>query len=177
MNAQPGFKPVIKVIAFWFGFLILHYLYEWIPFSPFALISGVSEAVFQHAKITFYTYLLVSLVEYLIYVKKVTNRKDYIFSRLLISLLVPWLMMLFWYIGPAMYGKPMPSIPLEIIYANLALLATAFSSVTLESAFSQIRFTRGQMVVIGLGLIIAITHFSVFTFQTPWADVFAPPVY
>ncbi len=70
MIGQVGLKTAVKVAAFWFGFLILHFLYDWLPILPVALFSGVSEAVFQHAKIAFYVYLLVSLIEILIFCQK-----------------------------------------------------------------------------------------------------------
>ena len=177
MNGQVGLKAAVKVAVFWFGFLMLHFLYDWLPILPVALFSGVSEAVFQHAKIAFYVYLLVSLVETLIFAKKTSNKQRFILPRLLAALIVPWLMILIWYLAPAIYGKPMPSEALEIVYANLAVAALGFCAVTLEGAFSQIEFKRGQVVVILVLLVISILHFTVFTFTMPWADIFTPPVY
>lgn len=47
-----------------------------------------------------------------------------------------------YYIAPAFYGKPMPSIPLEIIYANVVLLIIGVILAFFEKDLEKISFTR-----------------------------------
>lgn len=175
MSTGMGMNRWVKLAAFWVAFLLLNFGYRFLPFFPFNLFMGVSEAIFEHAKIAFYSYLLVSVIEYAIYAKKTFNRQSFIFSRLLVNVITPWFMMLIWYIAPAVYGKPMPSVPLEIIYANVAVFLLALCLVILERAAEAMHFTNASKIVILALVVILIMEFSIFTYQMPWTDVFEIP--
>lgn len=175
MNTGMGMNRWVKLAAFWVVFLLLNFGYRFLPFFPFSLFMGVSEAIFEHAKIAFYSYLLVSAIEYAIYAKKIANRQGFIFSRLLVNIITPWLMMAIWYIAPAIYGKPMPSVPLEIIYANAAVFLLALCLVILERGLEEARYAKAQKVVILALMVVLILEFAIFTYQMPWTDVFEVP--
>lgn len=175
MSTGMGMNRWVKLVAFWVAFLLLNFGYRFLPFFPFNLFMGVSEAIFEHAKIAFYSYLLVSGIEYAIYRKKITNKSNFVFSRLLVNIITPWLMMAIWYIAPAVYGKPMPSVPLEIIYANVSVFLLALCLVILERGVEEAHFAKEQKVVILALVAVLVLEFAIFTYQMPWTDVFEIP--
>ena len=170
-----GKQGWLKVAGFWAGFMVLHYAYDFLPILPFQLLSGVDESVFQHMKICFYAYLLVSAIEYAIRRKKLDiSVESFTFSRLLAAILVPWFMFILWYMAPAYYGH-LPSVFVEVLYANIIMVLLGFCTVALEQGFEAIRYTPTlKGVIIALAL-ISISLYTIFTFRLPWTDVFADP--
>ena len=86
-------------------------------------------------------------------------------------------MMVIYLLGP-LYFLHSENVLFEIIFANIALLATSFSTLIIEE---QIEKTEpGQMfrfVIIAL-FVISFAQYIVFTYQVPWFDIFAiPPGY
>jgi hypothetical protein len=176
MPIAARFHPAFKVFLFWALFLILHYLYEWFPFAPFKLVSGVSEAPFQHFKIAFYAYLLVSLVELAYFWRKWENHHSAIHTRLLSTMLSPWAIFLFWFFAAAVYGR-LPNIPVEVIYANLALVLTGAVVVALERSLDGVAYTQAARWAI-MGLFLAsLVLFIAFSEALPWTDVFTEPAW
>ncbi len=165
----------LKVAGFWAGFMVLHFAYDFLPILPLRLLSGVDESVFQHMKICFYAYLLVSAIEYAIRRKQLSiSGETFTFSRLLAAILTPWFMFILWYMAPAYYGH-IPSVVAEILYANIIMLLLGFCAVALEQGFEEIRYTPTlKGVIIALAL-ISISLYTIFTFRLPWTDVFADP--
>ena len=41
-------------------FVLMHYLFHWFPYPAISLFSGIDESVYQHMKIAFYTYLILT---------------------------------------------------------------------------------------------------------------------
>ena len=170
-----GKQGWLKVVGFWAGFMVLHFAYDFAPILPLRLLSGVDESVFQHMKICFYAYLLVSAIEYVIRRKRlIISREAFAFSRLLAALLVPWLMFILWYMAPAYYGH-IASVFVEILYANIIMLLLGFCAVALEQGFEAIRYTPTLKGVIIALVLISISLYTIFTFRLPWVDVFENP--
>ncbi len=46
---------------------LLHFVYEWTNFTPFALISSVNESTFEHMKILFYPAFIFAIIEWLFF--------------------------------------------------------------------------------------------------------------
>lgn len=135
------------------------------------LVSAVHEAVFQHMKGALYAYLFVSAIE----VAVVRPRSQgLIMSRLLAAVLFPWLIFLAWYIAPAVYG-PMPTILLEIIYANVVLILAIVAFFVMERDLARVSYSRGFGDVVVAPFLVLILLFTTFSFRTPWAELFAVP--
>lgn len=171
-----GKRGWIKIAGFWAAFLLLHYAYDWAPILPFRLLSGVDESIFQHMKIGFYAYLLVSILEYLISRKRLPVSSDaFAFSRLLVTVLVPWFMFVLWFMAPAYYGE-LPNDLLEILYANVIMVFLGFCAVAVEQGFETAAYSRTLKGVIVALFLISVSHYTIFTFRLPWCDVFADPL-
>ena len=52
-------------------FLLLHYSFEWFPNLLTQIFSGTEESVFQHCKVGFYAYLILIVLEYAVFRKKI----------------------------------------------------------------------------------------------------------
>ena len=164
-------KRYLKVIGIWAAFLILHYAYDFAPILPFKLISATHESNYQHMKIVFFAYILVSAIEWFLQRKQIESVDTFVFSRLLAAIIAPWLTMTLYFIAAAVYG-PFDSVFVEILYANVILLLVNICAVVLEKGIESVTFSRpAKAVIIGLALVL-IMEFIIFTFKLPHMDVF-----
>ena len=123
MKNKTGFRPWVKGLLFWVTFLVLYALRKLAPVFPITLFAGMDESNFQHYKGTFFAYLIISLIEFLIFRKKIENKGHYWYARLIAAIFAPWLVFLIWYLMPAVLGgKPLPNMGLEIILEILPRL-------------------------------------------------------
>ncbi len=168
-----------KIAAFWAVFVLFHYAYELFQQPALTLISQTRETFLQHAKIGLFAFALVSGVE-LALRRRAVQQPDHarphfnalVWSRVIALLLLPWVMFILYYTGPAFYGRSMPSIPAEIVYANIVLLAVAATLVTLEHSMQRAELTRPTRVLILVLLLLAAAEMIVFTYRLPWAPFF-----
>ena len=172
MIRQGQLNPFLKGFLLYLASLMLvQFAYELLPLPAVGLVSAVCEAVFQHMKGTFYAYLLVSAIE----IAVVRQRSQgLIMSRLLAAVLFPWLIFLAWYIAPAVYG-PMPTVLLEIIYANVVMILAIAACIVMERDLARLTYSRGSGGVIVASFLVLILLFTTFSFRTPWADLFTVP--
>ena len=163
----------IKVLINHAIFLILHYAYDFFPNSFVALLSGINESMFQHMKIGFFSYGLASAIE-LTWLGRTKKISGVLFIRLFTTTLLPWIMMLIYYVPVAFFGE-IDSYVLEIVIANTVLILTALQTVLLEQDFDRMNVSFKFKVLSSLVFVIAGFLFIFFTFQLPWFDVFAVP--
>jgi len=164
----------LRSAVFLIIFLVLHYLFDFFPNIVIGLISGINESFYQHLKVAFYSYLILTLIEFIIYKSKISVRENFLYSHLLSSILVPWSIFILWFIGPALIGQ-FDNVVIEIIYANIITYLSILTITLLEQSYSKVDFTSGVKVVILILLIISIMEFTIFTFELPWHDMFVEP--
>ncbi len=168
------FKYVfIKSGIFLLLFSLLHFIYELAPIIPFAVIGGVSESVFQHLKLAFWAYLFLLPIEYALFRKNIENKPSFFYSRLLITLLIPWMEFILWYIAPATVGE-LP-LALELAYSFIILYIMGILGGILEQDLYGTEFKNKARFVILLLLGVTIFIFTIFSFKDPWIDVFFLP--
>ena len=160
---------LLKIFFFWVLFVFLHYAYDWFGHPALSVISQTRETFLQHAKIGLFAYAIVSGGE--LWLRKLLIGR-YIWSRVLSTLLLPWVMFVLYYTGPAFYGRPMPTIPAEIAYANIVLLAVAAMLALLERSMDLAAFTRPARAATVLLLILAVAEMVIFSYRLPWAPFF-----
>jgi len=165
---------VIKMLALQVIFLLLHYAYEWFPNSITMVFSGINESIYQHMKIGFFTYLLASLLEYLLVRKILTNRASFVYARLFAATIYPFAIFVFFLMAPAYYGQ-IQNILLEVIYANIALLLSSFSAIAIERQVEMGEPGRLFRLVVVALVLISLSQYIIFTYRLPWMDVFATP--
>ena len=171
---------ISKLVGFWVGFLILHYAYEFFPILPFKLFSGIDESFFQHAKVAFFAYLVVNLVEYLLRRGRpageggIESLEGFVFSRLFSLTILPWFIFFTWFAAAAFYGR-LPTVFLEILYSNIALLLAGTCALVMEKSMEGSVYSRGFKAVVLSLFILSVLYYVIFTFRLPWADFFADP--
>jgi len=163
---------IIKIVIFWVLFLILHFSYDWIKNPIVAVFSGTNESFMQHAKIGFVAYSLASVVEFFLWGNQPGNPGSFLYSRMITSLALPWVMFIVYYIAPAFYGKPMPTIPLEIVYANIILLIIGVILASFEAGLATITFSTRSGIILWILWVLGFVEMAIFTFRPPWADFF-----
>ena len=155
-------------------FLLLHYLNEWFPNVLFQIFSGTEENVFQHCKVGFYAYLILTGLEFSIFKKQISDTSKFWWSRLMGALIISWVIFLIWYTAPAVYGF-IPILWLEILYANICVYLTILCMSIFERAFEGMHFSNGVKICIVILLLVTIMEFTIFSFKMPWADMFVVP--
>ncbi|NVM53065.1 MAG: hypothetical protein HWN66_05135 [Candidatus Helarchaeota archaeon] len=169
------FKYVlIKSGIFLLLFSILHFIYEWIPIIPFAVIGGTNESVFQHLKLAFYAYLFLIPIEYLLFRKNIEHHSSFIYSRLLVTFIIPGMELILWYSVPSLVGEITP-LALELIYSMIILYIMGIFGGIIEQNMYGTEFKTNIQLVIIILLGAAIYFFTIFTFTDPFLDVFAIP--
>ena len=163
----------VKVAAVWAAFLILHYAYDFFPSDFTRFFSAINESVFQHMKIGFWAYTLVSGMEYWFTRKHGERIRQFVPSRVLGVLMFLWAMVIFFYFAPAILGGPMPSEFLEIVNANIVLMLSVFSGVVFEQELQDYVFSKTTSAVLWLMYLVLFLEFSIFTYRLPWADLYS----
>jgi hypothetical protein len=169
-----------KLVGFWAGFLILHYAYEFFPILPFKLFSGIDESYFQHAKVAFFAYLVVTLVEYLLRRRRpageggIESLEGFAFARLFSLTILPWFIFFTWFAAAAFYGR-LPTVFLEILYSNISLLLAGTFVLVMENSMEDMAYSKGFKAVILSLFVLSVLYYVIFTFRLPWADFFADP--
>jgi hypothetical protein len=171
-NNSVSRQIIVKVLIFWGLFLILHFAYDWMQNPIIAVFSGINESFLQHAKIGFISYSIASLIEFFVYGKKTEQPRAFFYSRVFTSMILPWVMFAVYYIAPAFYGRPMPTIPLEIIYANIVLLIIGVILALFELDLEKISFSRFNRIILLILWALCLVEMVLFTFQLPWVDFF-----
>jgi hypothetical protein len=155
-------------------FAILHYLYTLSPNPFFQIISGTDESVFQHLKMGFFGYLLLIGIDYLIIRKRVENKQSFIISRLISSLLVPWIIFIVWYLVPAIVGHEL-GFGRELAWALVVVFITGLFAALIDENTEKFEYNFEIKIVIGILVLISLVIFIWFSFELPWIDVFVLP--
>lgn len=164
----------VKVLILQAAFLLLHFLYDWLPGPLTAIFSGTNESIYQHMKAAFFAYVLVSLIEYAVFAKRLERRAHFFHVRGLTAVLFP-LLVIPWYYTSAAYFVKIETVFLEILFANAATLLNSISGVLIEQHLEKVVFGRGLKWCSAALFIITLSEFIIFTYRLPWLDVFANP--
>jgi hypothetical protein len=173
--SSPAARIALKALAFLPLFLLLHYAYEWLPWPGLAWFSSTGETVYSHMKIAFFAYLVLCGLEYALVRPPASGRDGFLYSRLFASVLLPWGIFFGWYLGPAVYGAPMPNDAIEIVYANLVTLGVLALVGIIERGLEPYRLPRGLRAALWIIAAVLVLEFVIFSYRQPWADVFTPP--
>ena len=172
-NSDHEFPILAKTLINQVVFLGLHYAYDFFPTTFVSLFSGINESIFQHMKIGYFSYLITNMIE-LVFQRKKINLKNFITTRILTTMLLPWIMFLLYFLPEAVYGK-VNNLIVKIVLANMVLLLTSVLTVLVERHIEKATPSKGFMWASVCLFLIAGFLFIVYTFRLPWFDVFAIP--
>jgi len=169
----------LKSFIFLVLFAILHFLYIHVSANPFfQAIAGTDESVFQHLKMGFLGYLFLIGLDYLIirliFREWEKNKESFVFSRLLTSLLVPWIIFIIWYLVPAFIGYEL-GFARELSWALVVVFLTGMIATLIDENTEKIKFNLAIKIVIIALVVVSIIIFMWFSFRLPWIDVFVLP--
>ena len=165
---------LLKSLIFLVIFAILHYLYTLSPNPFFQAISGKDESVFQHLKMGFFAYLFLIGIDYLLSRKRIDKSSSFIFSRLLATILIPWLIFIIWYLVPAFVGSELP-LAYELVWAlSVVFIIGIFASI-IDNNTEKIMYSLSAKIIISVLIVISTFIFIWFSFKLPWIDVFTLP--
>jgi hypothetical protein len=155
-------------------FSILHFGYDLTHLIFLIPFCGVNESVFQHLKMAFWSYLFTNLIEYFIEKEKILKKDNFWYPRLLTTIIVPWFVILVWYLVPALIGK-LKSTGLEIIWAIFTTYISGIMGGVIEKNFENHSFNLKIKILILILFIISAFLYIRFTYSPPWIDLFENP--
>lgn len=165
----------LKALVYLILFSILHFLYDlthWAVLTPFC---GTNESVFQHLKMAFWSYLMASAIEYAGTNRRIRETAAFWYSRLLSTVVVPWLVFLIWYVGPALCGKLEP-LPVELLWALAVTYISGVMGGVLEKQTVGHKPTVALRVLVVVLVVVSALLYVRFTYKLPWIDLFVDPV-
>ena len=164
----------LKSLIFLVIFSILHVGYEITSWHFLKPICGIDESLFQHLKIAFWAYFITTLIEYLIVKRSHKARKNFWFPRILSTTIVPWLILLIWYLVPAFVGR-VESFMLELFWGVFVTILAGIVGPIIEKNIDGKDFTLRFKIVIVILFIVSGFLYIWFTFKPPWIDLFVNP--
>ena len=136
---------------------------------------GTNESVFQHLKMAFWAYVLLSLVEFFLLKKREdTKIKNFVHSRMLSAVLLPWIILLIWYLLPGVFGR-VESLFVEVLWAVLVTYLSGLFVAQIEKEVEKVQFQTATKVVLITVTAISAFLFVLFTYRLPWIDLFVNP--
>jgi len=164
----------LKAFLFLVSFDIFHFGYEVTKLPILKIFCGTNESIFQHLKMGFWGYFLLAVIEYFLIRKSIKDKDKFIYSRLFSTIIIPWVIVLVWYLYPAIFGRA-ETLFIEIIWALLATYLSGLLVIQIEREIEKISFSKASRIVIIILFVISAFLFTIFTFKLPWIDLFIDP--
>lgn len=163
---------VIKSVSYLLLFSVFHFIHDLVP-NPFTqAIGGTNESMFQHMKMGFLSYSIVSILEYFINKKWVNNLERFVYSRVLATTFLSWIVFILWYIIPAIMNKPMPNLVVELIYSILITILAGVVAILFEREFEKIDFSKPVRIMIYVLYFGLLFLLIIFSFRLPLEGFF-----
>lgn len=174
MNLDDNKYLYLRSLLFLAIFTGMHYAYKFFPNVVVLLFSPLNEAVFQHMKTGFYTYIILTVIEFFIFKKKITNNTQFLFSRVFSMVLYPFLIFLFFLFTRVVYPWQMHFV-VEIISAQIVVYISVLFLGFLEVDIAKLEFGKRLRVLLLILIVLLIIEFTAFSFYLPWHDILANP--
>jgi hypothetical protein len=155
-----------KLIVTWLLFLGLHFSYETFPNTLFKIIGEEGETSYFHMKMLFFAYIFVSIVEFFIERRKIVSSQNFVYSRLFVAIIFPWVTTNVFFLAQAVTGE-MLEMPWEIIYANIITIFGIYFALRVEEALADVEYRPAFKYSILLIFLVTLFTYIVFSFNTP----------
>ncbi len=163
----------LKLLIYLFVFSNLHFGYDLTQAGILKPFCGIDESVFEHLKMAFWAYSIASIAEYGLFKPKGLPR-NFFYSRLLSTILVPWTIVLLWYLAPATVGK-MQLQAVELTWAIAVSAGSGFIGIYIERNIQETRLENATRAILITLYLISAFLFIRFTYSKPWIDLFINP--
>lgn len=167
-------KSQLKVFLFLFIFSILHFGYDVTHLAFLKPFCGINESVFQHLKMVFWAYLITNVVEYFFVKKRLEKKESFWYSRLFITVQLPWFVVLIWYLIPSIFGR-VKSTMVDVSWAIVSSYISALFGVLIERNIERVRLNLAFKVVTAILLSVSAFFYIWYTYHLPYIDLFIDP--
>jgi hypothetical protein len=125
-------------------------------------------------KMLFYPYILLSIGDFILRVRRSAGRESpqggvvpasFLYARLLILVAVPWLTMSIWYVPEAL-GLHMEG-PVELVYSILISWVGVYIAIRLEEPLEATRYRLAVRVLLWIAFLAALITYTGFAFHPP----------
>lgn len=158
-----------KVLLFAALYVVLHFGYDLTQLEILRPFCGTDESVFEHLKIGFWAYFFSTVIESFVY-----KSIRFWFPRLLANVLVPWTILLVWYMLPLFTGHT-GSPAVEIAWAFAVIFITGLLGVSFERDLEKVPLRSRMKVIVLLLFVLSIVFYVGFSFSKPGIDLFKAP--
>ncbi|MGQ9616267.1 MAG: DUF6512 family protein [Spirochaetota bacterium] len=167
-------RVYIKALLYLAIFSILHFGYDLTHRGFLVPLCGIDESIFQHLKMAFWAYLFASIIEYFLSRKRYYKRESFWYTRLLSTVLVPWFIVLIWYLVPALLGR-VESLVIDLVWAIFSAFLSAIFGITIERSIEDIKTALSFKLIVLFLFIVSAFLYVWFTYKPPWIDLFVNP--
>ncbi|MFX0049539.1 MAG: hypothetical protein ACFE8G_15505, partial [Candidatus Hermodarchaeota archaeon] len=167
MNLDDHKYIYIRGFIFFGIFIVLHYMYDLFPNVLFQIISGINESIFQHMKIGFYSYIIIVIIEFFVFKRKITDKIKFLFSRIFSTIFYPWVMFILFFFTRVVYPWQM-HFSVEIILAQVTTYISVVVLSFIELGIIKIEFGKRLKAILVILIILLIIEFTAFSFYLPW---------
>lgn len=174
MNLDDKKYIYVRSLLYLAIFIGLHYMFKFFPNVISQIFSGINESVFQHMKVGFYSYLILSIIEFFVFKKKINDKTKFLFSRVFSMILYPFLIFLFFLFTRVIYPWQMLFV-VEIISAQITVYISVLALGFIEQDIKKLEFGKRFKVILLILLLLLIIEFTAFSFYLPWHDILANP--
>jgi len=164
----------LRSLLFLAIFIGMHYLFKFFPNVVTQVFSGINESVFQHMKVGFYSYLILSIIEFFVFKKKIADKTKFLFSRVFSMVLYPFLIFVFFLFTRVVYPWQMLFV-VEIISAQITVYISVLFLSFIEIDIAKLEFGKRLKSMLLFFLVLLIVEFTAFSFYLPWHDILANP--
>jgi len=88
--------------------------------------------------------------------------------------LIPWIIVLTWYLLPAIFGRAKFLI-LEVLWGTLITYLSGIFVAQIEKETEKTQFKIGTRIILLILIVISVFLFILFTYKLPWIDLFINP--
>ena len=174
MNLYDKKYIYLRSLLFLVIFIGMHYLFKFFPNVVTQVFSGINESVFQHMKVGFYSYLIISAIEFFVFKKKIADKTKFLFSRVFSMVLYPFLIFVFFLFTRVVYPWQMLFV-VEIISAQITVYISVLFLSFIEIDIAKLEFGKRLKSMLVIFLVLLIVEFTAFSFYLPWHDILANP--
>ena len=150
---------IITIIEFFIG-SVLHFVYDFFPYSVVALIAPVNESIFEHLKLVLYPMLFIDIILLL------RNKKTYSLTSMLVGIITGILsVVLIYYFYH--YGLGIESLIVDIVLLFVGILLGNVMMIIVDKHHWNMDWRINLIILVAL-----IVLFSVWTFYPPDLPIF-----
>ena len=154
-----------KLITGYLLFIFFHQIYDILGGGTLAIILGEGiESIYAHMKMYFYTYLVISLIDFFLRRSPISSAVSFWTTRMLIATSFPWMSIAVWFI-PAAMGFELGN--RELIYSLIITAFGLYLAIRMEEGFENMEFRPALKALIWIAFVAAIITYVAFSFSPP----------